>query len=235
MTERGAKAVQRDRTSLSIGPSVMSWDGAKIDVVFDEVTMPWGYRTRGSIALYPTLMPTTTWTLAEHGDHCWTPLAPIARVVVNLTEPELKWSGSAYLDHNSGAAPLEDAVTRWHWSRASHRHDTVALYDAQLRDGSLRSLALRYTAAGNAEQVAPPRIAPLPATRWRIARETRADAGNATVVRTLEDTPFYARSLVATRLLGNDMLAMHESLSLSRFRSPLVQWMLPFRMPRRPD
>jgi carotenoid 1,2-hydratase len=35
-----------------------------------------------------------------------------------------------------------------------------------------------------------------------------------------------------TRLLGQDATAMHESLSLDRFRSPIVQMMLPFRMPR---
>ena len=45
---------------------------------------------------------------------------------------------------------------------------------------------------------------------------------------TLEDTPFYARSVLVN---GSD-LTMHESLSLDRFRSPWVQVMLPFRMPR---
>jgi carotenoid 1,2-hydratase len=52
------------------------------------------------------------------------------------------------------------------------------------------------------------------------------------VRRTLEDTPFYARSVLQTRLLGQDAIAVHESLSLDRFRNPIVQAMLPFRMPR---
>jgi carotenoid 1,2-hydratase len=34
-------------------------------------------------------------------------------------------------------------------------------------------------------------------------------------------------------MFGEDVHAVHESLSLDRFRSPVVQWMLPWRMPRR--
>jgi carotenoid 1,2-hydratase len=56
----------------------------------------------------------------------------------------------------------------------------------------------------------------------------------AEVTRTLEDTPFYARSLVRKRLLGSNALAVHESLDLDRFRQPWVQCLLPFRMPRFP-
>jgi carotenoid 1,2-hydratase len=52
------------------------------------------------------------------------------------------------------------------------------------------------------------------------------------VRQTLEDGPFYARSILSTRVFGEDVPAMHESLSLDRFRKPWVQAMLPFRMPR---
>jgi carotenoid 1,2-hydratase len=73
----------------------------------------------------------------------------------------------------------------------------------------------------------------LTTTGWRIRRETRADAGGAaTIVRTLEDTPFYARTLVSTQLLGVPVTAVHESLDLNRFASRWVQTLLPFRMPR---
>ncbi len=76
--------------------------------------------------------------------------------------------------------------------------------------------------------------AALPRSGWRIARETRSDRGRpAVLVETLEDTPFYARSLVKTSLAGESVTAMHESLSLDRFANPVVQAMLPFRMPRR--
>ena len=64
-------------------------------------------------------------------------------------------------------------------------------------------------------------------------RGTRSDSGtHACLVRTLEDTPFYARSLVATTLMGERVVAMHESLSLDRVANPIVRLMLPFRMPR---
>jgi carotenoid 1,2-hydratase len=52
------------------------------------------------------------------------------------------------------------------------------------------------------------------------------------VVRTFEDTPFYARSLVQATI-GDDRLSwIHESLSLDRVSNLAVRLMLPFRMPR---
>ena len=58
-------------------------------------------------------------------------------------------------------------------------------------------------------------------------------AGDAHVRRTLEDTPFYARSVVSARFADASHDWVHESLSLDRFANPLVRLMLPFRMPRR--
>ncbi len=68
-------------------------------------------------------------------------------------------------------------------------------------------------------------------TGWRVERSVRSD-GTAAVIRTLEDAPFYARSVVSANLLGEPVTLMHESLSLDRFKMPVVQAMLPFRMPR---
>ena len=77
-------------------------------------------------------------------------------------------------------------------------------------------------------------MAPLPGTLWRVPRQTRSDAGApADVLRTLEDTPFYNRSLIRASLGGQSVTAMHETLSLDRFASRWVQMLLPFRMPRR--
>jgi carotenoid 1,2-hydratase len=82
--------------------------------------------------------------------------------------------------------------------------------------------------------MAVPSDAALPGTFWRVSRETRIDDNRQPrVLRTLEDTPFYARSLLATHLLDEPIVAVHESLSLDRFRAPWVQALLPFRMPRR--
>ena len=54
------------------------------------------------------------------------------------------------------------------------------------------------------------------------------------MLRTLEDTPFYARSLIEMADgRGQRVPAVHETLDVPRLVSPLVQAMLPFRMPRR--
>jgi carotenoid 1,2-hydratase len=53
------------------------------------------------------------------------------------------------------------------------------------------------------------------------------------IVSLLEDSPFYSRTLLRVQTDQGEADAFHESLSLSRFRNPVVQAMLPFRMPRR--
>lgn len=110
------------------------------------------------------------------------------------------------------------------------------LYDAVRRDGSKRLLALRFGPDGSVASFdAPPPVRLPPATVWRVDRATRADAGHgAAVMETLEDTPFYTRSLLRTHLLSERAMAVHESLSLDRFRTGWVQALLPFRMPRVP-
>ena len=68
---------------------------------------------------------------------------------------------------------------------------------------------------------------------WRLERTMRADtAKDAKLIKTLEDAPFYARSLVSTRIGGEVLTGVHESLSLKRFAAPWVRVLLPFRMPR---
>ncbi|HSN71139.1 MAG TPA: hypothetical protein VLT59_06510, partial [Steroidobacteraceae bacterium] len=95
------------------------------------------------------------------------------------------------------------------------------------------ALALQFTPDGSIEWLSPPGRIALPTTRWRIARSIRSEApGDARLSATLEDTPFYARSLLATRLAGETAPAIHETLSLDRFRTRWVKLLLPFRMPR---
>jgi carotenoid 1,2-hydratase len=48
------------------------------------------------------------------------------------------------------------------------------------------------------------------------------------------DAPFYARSAVRTRLLGEEAVGVHEALDLDRFASPLLKPMLAVRVPRIP-
>ena len=55
----------------------------------------------------------------------------------------------------------------------------------------------------------------------------------ARVQQTLEDTPFYVRSVLEAGVLGERVTAVHETLDVARLVSVPVQGMLPFRMPRR--
>jgi carotenoid 1,2-hydratase len=53
------------------------------------------------------------------------------------------------------------------------------------------------------------------------------------VTQQLEDTPFYQRAMLQSTLLGESVSSFHETLRVPRLVSPLVQAMLPWRMPRR--
>jgi len=190
-------------------------------------------RIRGVVRLYPAVVPGRGFTLDPAGRHVWTPLAPIARVEVAMQQPALSWSGAGYLDMNAGSAPLERDFVRWDWSCARTGDGAAVLYDVTPRGASPHCLGLRFDHAGGVAPFEPPPPVGLPRTGWRVARGIRAEDGVAVVRRTFEDTPFYARSEVASHLHGKSVLAMHESLALDRFASPIVQAMLPFRMPRR--
>jgi carotenoid 1,2-hydratase len=234
MTERGRSAVARDERQLRIGPSSLRWDGGVLKIDLDEIGAPLPRRIRGTLRVTPTGLSERAFALDAAGNHLWHPIAPRARVDVMLENPRLGWSGTGYLDSNCGAEPLAKGFRDWTWSRAHLARDSIILYDAKRRDGSDVSLALRFAPDGAVQSVPSPPPAALPATGWRLARQTRADAGHAVHLhRTLEDTPFYARSHLQTQLYGEKTEIFHESLSLTRFDTRIVRAMLPFRMPRR--
>jgi len=235
MTERGRPSLQRDATTLGIGPSEMRWEGDALVIRIDEVTVPFPTRVRGEVRVHPQALSQASFALDPAGMHHWRPIAPCARVDVALSHPSLRWRGTAYVDSNFGGRPLETDVAGWHWSRGTRADGrTMVLYDVARRAGEPLGLALVFDAAGRAQAFdAPPRTA-LPRSGWRMARDTRTqDPSAARVLQTLEDAPFYARSLVETQLCSERMTAVHESLSMDRFCTPWCQWMLPFRMPRR--
>lgn len=233
MTERSQGALRRSATALTIGPSSLEWKDGVLNVAIEETTMPVPRRLRGVVRVVPTSLASAVYALDPGKRHRWTPIAPSARVEVRFEQPAISWSGTGYVDTNDGDAALEDDFEQWHWSRAHHSLGTTVLYDATCRSGDATMLALRFDDACNAMPLTAPPRARLPSTAWRIDRVTRCDAGAAAeVVETLEDTPFYARSLVATTIGNQRMIAIHESLSLDRFRSRWVQALLPFRMPR---
>lgn len=231
MTDRRRHHLRRDARSLVIGPSSLHWDGAALTVRIAEVTAPLPSRLAGTVTLRPAALHGRRFALDSAGRHAWQPIAPRARVEVAFERPALRWQGAAYFDSNAGAAPLEEDFRAWDWCRAMLPEATAILYNAERRDGSRIALALKATDDGRLEDFAPPPEAELPRSFWRLRRPTRAE-GPVRVVRTLTDAPFYARTEIATQLLGRPAPAVHESLSLDRFSSPAMFAMLPFRVPR---
>ena len=233
MTERRKSQLFRDATSIAIGPSHLAWDGSQLTIRIDERAAPIPRSIRGTITVRPNGLTRTPFTLDTHGQHRWWPLAPSSRIDVTLENPALSWSGTGYFDTNDGDRPLGESFARWSWCRADLRDGAAILYDVERRDGSGQNLSLHFAPDGSRRDIRLPLAAAVPPTRlWRIPRPTRSDDGRAEVLRTFEDTPFYARSLLSATLAGEAVRPVHESLVLDRFANPLVRLMLPFRMPR---
>lgn len=234
MTERDAAAVRRSAQRLVIGPSTLCWDGTRLRYDIDELTVPWPRRLHGHVTVVPFALGAQRYPLDATARHHWQPLAPRARIRVEFEAPRLDWEGDAYLDCNEGECPLEADFDRWTWCRATAGGTTTVFYDVEPRAGAPRGLALEFDESATAHVIEAPPMAELPTTPWGIARRTRCDpATRPAVLATLEDGPFYARSLIAKSLGGRAVRAVHESLSLRRFSSRWVQWLLPVRMPRR--
>ncbi len=235
MTERRRAALSRGETHFQVGPSSLHWDGEGLRVEIDETCAPLPKPIRGRFRLIPEALNTRAFDLDSAARHRWWPIAPLSRIEVEMARPRLSWRGSGYFDSNGGGEPMQNAFVRWDWSRADLGNgEAAALYDVTARHGDDRLLALRFDRGGDGRDFEAPPRAPLPTSGWKVARGTRADpGGRPRIVETLEDAPFYARSLIETRLLGQTAPAVHESLDLDRLRTRWVWPMLPFRMPRR--
>ena len=234
MTERGASALDRAPTHLRVGPSGWTWSDGRLSIDIDEWTVPVPRRLRGRITIDLGPVFHGIWLLDPAGRHVWRPIAPCARAEVEFDQPGVRWKGRAYMDMNAGDEPLEAGFRHWNWSREHRDGKTRILYHVSPRAGSPMGLALDYGANGICAPFDPAPAVGLPATGWRVARETRTAAERpARVLRTLEDTPFYSRSLLALGSGASETRSMHESVDFDRFRSRWVQALLPFRMPRR--
>lgn len=194
--------------------------------------MPGLRRVRGRIRIVLEGEQGIEYALDAAGRHGWTPIAPCARIEVELERPRLAWRGRAYVDSNRGAAPLEADFHRWHWSRSELPDGrTLVFYDPEPRTGPVCAQALVFDRSGRCEPIEAPPLVALDRGWWGVDRAVRSEA-DAWVVRTLEDSPFYARSLVESRLLGRSAQGIQESLDLGRFARPWVQALIPFRAPR---
>jgi carotenoid 1,2-hydratase len=228
MTERGGAALYRDDRQFRLGPSAVLWNGETLEITIDEVCMPIPHAIKGTISIKIPSPCTHVETLEEQGGHHWNPIAPKARVSVKMKNPALSWQGTAYVDNNWGSIPLEDSFTSWTWARTPTAHGAEIVYDVIHKDGTQHAFVLTSTAPDEMRRTTIPPLSHLPKTRWRIDRPVH---GPSSILATFEDTPFYARTLLQHP--NQTAPTMHESLNLQRFANPLVQMLLPFRMPRR--
>jgi len=231
MTERGAGALSRSAESFAVGPSALHWDGAGLDIDINEFCAPWPRRLVGKVRLDVETINTRAFELESAGRHFWRPISPLARVSVAMSRPDVRWRGHAYFDTNRGAEPLEAGFREWHWSRARLHDRARVFYDADKRRGGHTALSLEFDAKGGLFERPAPDFVRLPQSAWRLPRVARSSQ-SARVLATLEDSPFYSRSQIAHVIDGEEAVSVHESLDLDRFAKPVVQKMLPFRMPR---
>jgi len=243
LTEHGARDVSRNPDRVLIGKSHVAWekDGLGQDCLvarLDEVTSPFpklvARPLRGEVRLWPKRTSHEAVALDSRGDHQWFCHAPDARVSVTLDEPNIDFQGSGYFDENAGAEGLEDAFASWQWSRANLASGRAFVHYATREHderGGHRRASSRLFANGKPTPVVSPPEHDLGKTLFGLARRIRLDTGTApTSIRTLEDGPHYARTLVRGRVLGEDAWIMHETFDGERFRAPWVRFLLPFRM-----
>ena len=233
MTERPGASVRRDAARFDIGPSSVRWERDRMVIDVNETGFPSLLPIRGRVTVHPTALGRRVVPLDAAGDQAWWAIAPVARIEVELERPALRWSGHGYIDMNHGTAMLEQGFRRWDWSRFVLPDGAAVLYEAERQDGSTVSLGLRFDKDGRDETFEPPPSKRMSRTLWWLRRHTRAEDGFTPkeLIR-CEDSPFYSRSVIRSRVLGQDVVGMHESLDLRRFSSPFVKMLLPCRMPR---
>lgn len=236
MTDRGRPALQRDATTLRIGPSGLRWTGDALVIDIDEIgALPLVGRVRGTVRLIPAAVTDIEVALTPDNRHLWRPFAPTARIEVSLNKG-VTWHGHGYFDANFGTRALETDFSTWTWGRFPVSDGAICLYDARRRDGTELSLGLHIATDGTPRIVQPPPLTRLARTPFLLARETRADPGyRPHQAMRLFEAPFYNRSLVRTRLFGEETVGMHEALDLRRFRLAVMKPLLAVRVPRRRD
>lgn len=228
-TEPTSDTVERRPDTFAVSGSQVRREHGALLVELDERSTGLGLGLRGRVRIELHAGTQAPRALDRAGDHHWWPVGALATAEVELDQPNLRFRGSAYHDCNFGSVPLEDTFESWNWSRAQRDEGVEILYDVVERGERPRPLALRLEQRRGLVPWEAPRVQALPTAHWGVARSTRgARDGSAKVIRTLEDTPFYTRSLL--QLDGAP--AVHESLDLQRFTKPWVQFLLPFRLRR---
>lgn len=180
--------------------------------------------------------------------HLWQPFSLLssAEVELRLAGETVRFSGTAYADHNYGAGRLEDCFARWGWAHGFSGDGTSGgvVYDTTALDGQRRRIGLLQRGR-DALPIVEAWNEPPPATEpGRDGRDflwlkvPRAmSAGSLRCTRRehgrLLDAPFYARFGVDivddTRLPGVRLRGVGEYLDLERFRLPPLQFLLRYK------
>ena len=231
LDERVVQDGQRTATGVTIGASTMRWQDERLVVDIDERTSPLRRRVRGRVVLTPEAYSGLELAIDEHGAHRWWPVAPLARIDVDFQSPGVRFSGHGYHDANTGDVPMEQTFLHWSWSRARSENRAIMTYDVACVSGATRSLAFSVATNGERTDLENVATAPIARTGWGLDRTARVDEGAPVrVVRSLEDGPFYARALVETKLGGEPVIAMHETLAAHRLKRLWVRTLTRFRM-----
>lgn len=239
--ERALDPSDRRLDGVSFGRSTVSSRGGELVVRLDERETPFGAlgrvpRTsrpvRGVVRFVPERDGGAVTALDELGEHAWWPVAPLGTVIAELSEPSISFRGAAYHDVNFGRVPLEATFSGWSWARGTAADGrAIVSYSAALKGGGTSQLALAFDARGPSPiEAVTHELSP---SRWRLARTVDAPEGTAPrVVRSLEDGPFYARSLLSAHVGGAPMTMVHETLSCERWEKAWVRGLSTFRTGR---
>ncbi|MEO0914440.1 MAG: carotenoid 1,2-hydratase, partial [Pseudomonadota bacterium] len=216
MTERAARHVRQSPERFEVGPSALHWTGDALEITFDELSTPHLQRIRGRVRVMPEGV--TEIEVPLHGArHIWRPYAPVARIEVAVERPGWEWTGHGYFDANFGTAALEADFSYWTWARLPVRGGTASFYDATRRDGSALAVALKFGADGAVSEIEAPPMVPFHRGFWQVRRAARSEAGcRPRQVQAMLDAPFYNRSAIRTKVLGEETVGVHEALDLDR-------------------
>lgn len=181
------------------------------------------------------------------GPHRWILAAPDCRVEgkVGLGGPKgfsIDFQGRGYHDHNAGAEELSMAWTRWRWGRVHLGRTTSVYYQAEPRDGPLRSL---WVVLDDGRPVEVRDDAELTFAEWRrhplglrYARSLAVEGADPPARwrhRHLVDYgPFYLRWLTDFNLGDETAIGFAELLEAKNLHNPWFNWMIPYRL-KRPD
>ncbi len=234
MTERGRKKTERTETTYQTGGSSVRFEGDELIVDVDEICAPLPRRLRGQVRATLPYRLTDAHQLDPQARHFWSPACAHARIEAQFDQPNLSWSGHGYVDSNYGLEPLEKGFDYWDWSRTPlSDKNTLIRYVTDPIGAHQRNLHLMISPDGQASEFSGDPSLTLPGTQiWQIKRRAGGLAQHQPrVTKTLEDTPFYSRSILRYNG-GVSGVSTHETLSGKRLRSPIVKALLPFRMPR---